>query len=600
MLESQYITNPLSRLFRYASGYRAKIIWATVCSALNKIFDILPEILIGIAVDTVVNRENSFIARLGISSQSDQLVFLGFATLIIWALESLFQYYYSIAWRTLAQSLQHNLRVDAYGHVQRLDMPYFEDTSTGSLLSVLNDDINQLERFLDGGANSFIQLITSTIAIGFVFFYLSWQVALFALMPVPIILITAYAFQRNLGLKYLDVRDKAGQIASRLTNNLGGMATIKSYTAEDYEIARLSSDSRAYQESNKKAILVSSAFIPIVRMAIAAGFIGTTVLGGSMALEGSLGVGSYSILIFLTQRMLWPFTTLAEMTDLLQRALASSRRVFALLDTPAAQLSDGNHVEKSQIAGEIALENLSFTYPNGFRVFDNLYLTIQGGQTTAFVGATGSGKTTLTKLFLRFYHPSSGKITVDQKDIESINLLDLRRAIGFIGQDVFLFHGTVRENIAYGTFDASDNDIETAARIAEAHDFIMQLPHKYDTVVGERGQKLSGGQRQRVSIARAVLKKPPILILDEATSAVDNETEAAIQRSIDRISVGRTTIVIAHRLSTVRHAHVIHVLERGQVAESGTHDELIAKGGVYAALWRIQTGEGHFKSKESP
>jgi ATP-binding cassette subfamily B protein len=592
MLESQYITNPLSRLFLYAFAYQGKIIWATTCSVLNKIFDILPEILIGIAVDTVVNRQNSFIARVGVSDQHDQLIVLGLATLVIWALESLFQYYYSIAWRTLAQSLQHNLRVDAYGHVQRLDMSYFEDKSTGALLSVLNDDVNQLERFLDGGANSFIQLITSTIAIGFVFFYLSWQVALFALVPVPIILITAYWFQRKLGDRYLDVRDKAGQIASRLTNNLGGMATIKSYAAEDYEVGRLSADSRAYQESNRKAIHVSSAFIPVVRMAIAAGFIGTTVLGGSMALNGSLGVGSYSVLIFLTQRMLWPFTTLAEMTDLLQRALASSRRVFALLDTPASISKVTKHLVKDQVGGEIELENMSFTYPNGYRVFDNLSLTVEGGKSTAFVGATGSGKTTLTKLLLRFYKPTSGRICVDHHDIENLNITDLRKGIGFIGQDVFLFHGTVRENISYGTFDAIDDEIEAAARIAEAHEFIMQLPQKYDTVVGERGQKLSGGQRQRISIARAVLKKPPILILDEATSSVDNETEIAIQRSINRISIGRTTIVIAHRLSTVRRADIIHVLDKGRVVESGTHDALVAKEGLYALLWKIQTGAG--------
>lgn len=591
MLEAHYITNPLRRLFRYAAGYRSKIIWATTCSVLNKIFDILPEVLIGIAVDTVVNKQDSFIARIGFSDQGDQLLVLGIATFVIWALESLFQYYYSIAWRTLAQTLQHNLRIDAYGHVQRLEMPYFEDKSTGSLLSILNDDVNQLERFLDGGANSIIQLITSTIAIGFIFFYLSPQIAIYALLPIPVILVTAFWFQRNLGFKYLDVREKAGLIAARLTNNLTGMATIKSYTAENFEIDRLAADSKAYQHSNQKAIYVSSAFIPLVRMAIVAGFIATTVMGGHMALQGTLDVGSYSVLIFLTQRLLWPFTTLAEMTDLLQRALASSRRVFALLDLPAATLTDGSVLEKAKTKGAIELKDLSFSYPNGFRVFENLSLAIEGGKTTAFVGATGSGKTTLTKLLLRFYKPTDGVLKIDGVNVESINVSDLRRAIGFIGQDVFLFHGSVKENIRYGSFDASDEEIEEAARIAEAHDFIMRLPQGYDTIVGERGQKLSGGQRQRISIARAVLKKPPILILDEATSSVDNETEIAIQHSINRISVGRTTIVIAHRLSTVRHADIIHVLNHGVVTETGTHDQLVAKNGLYALLWRIQTGE---------
>jgi ATP-binding cassette subfamily B protein len=273
--------------------------------------------------------------------------------------------------------------------------------------------------------------------------------------------------------------------------------------------------------------------------------------------------------------------------------------VLDLLDTKPG-IQDGTAaLPLAQVKGEVAFENVTFAYTavsgNG-RVPDqtvirNLSFTVPAGDTIAIVGATGSGKSTVVKLLLRFYDVANGRITLDGIDIRQLKSVDLRKAIGFVSQDVFLFHGTVRENIAYGTFDAGMDEIITAAKVAEAHDFIMALPQGYDTIVGERGQKLSGGQRQRISIARAVLKDPPVLILDEATSAVDNETEAAIQRSMEKITVGRTTIVIAHRLSTVRHADQIYVLEKGVLKENGRHEELLAQNGIYASLWRVQTGE---------
>lgn len=591
MIQEKYITNPLRRLISYASPYRLQIAWASLCSILNKIFDIMPEVLIGVAVDTVVNRQASFVARMGIESTRDQLLFLGVLTMVIWGCESLFQYLYQVAWRNLAQRLQHGLRSDAYAHIQRLDMAFFEDKSSGTLMSILNDDVNQLERFLDGGANNFIQLMTSNLAIGAIFLYLAPQIALFALFPIPVILILAYAFQHRLGPRYLSVRDKAGRISARLSNNLSGMATIKSYTAEDFELARLNADSMAYEKSNREAIRLSSAFIPIVRMAIVCGFVMTLVLGGFLTLDGQLEVGGYSVLVFLTQRLLWPFTLLAEMTDLYQRAMASTRRVLGILQMPIQANHTGASLERKAVKGEIEFRHVDFTYPNGAVIFRDLSFHIASGETVAFVGATGSGKTTLTKLMLGFYQPNNGQILIDNIPMSAIKVEDVRKVIGFIGQDVFLFDGSVYENISYGSFNALDIEVRAAAKIAEAHEFITTLPQGYQTVVGERGQKLSGGQRQRISIARAVLKDPPILILDEATSAVDNETEAAIQRSINKIAMGRTMIVIAHRLSTIRHAHVIHVMDKGQIVESGTHEELLAQKGVYANLWRIQSGE---------
>ncbi|MES2503595.1 MAG: ABC transporter ATP-binding protein [Myxococcota bacterium] len=582
--------SPLKRLFKYAGEDRSKIIKASTYSALNKIFDILPEVLIGVAVDTVVNQKSSLIARLGVPGLMDQLLVLGFVTFLIWAFESLFQYLYSIEWRNLSQKLEHRLRLDTYSHVQQLPMSYFEDKNTGSLMSIMNDDINQLERFLDGGANSLLQISVGTVVVGIIFFYLAPMVALLALLPVPLILLGAYLFQVRLGPKYASVREKAGLISERLNNSLSGMAIVKSYTAEAYEQAKLDKESRAYQEANVSAIALSSAFIPLLRMAIVMGFISTLILGGYMAFEGQLAVGSYSVLVFLTQRLLWPFTDLGNITDLYERAMASAKRVLDLLDTPLPKT--GNHAVLSKASEGIAIQfqDISLVYPNGFSALSALNLDIPAGETVAFVGATGAGKSTITKLLLRFYEPSSGRLLLSGREIDEIDLRSLRQSIGLVSQDVFLFHGTVRENIAYGSFDASIEQVISATKMAEAHDFIMSLPQGYETVIGERGQKLSGGQRQRISIARAILKDPPIFIFDEATSAVDNETESAIQNSINRIAKGRTTILIAHRLSTIRHAHRIFVLDSGRVVQSGTHDALIGQGGLYQKLWNIQTG----------
>jgi ATP-binding cassette subfamily B protein len=350
-------------------------------------------------------------------------------------------------------------------------------------------------------------------------------------------------------------------------------------------------ESENYRQSNRDAIILSSLFIPVIRMFILMGFMGILIFGGQRALDDEITVASYSVMIFMTQRLLWPLTRLGEVIDLFQRAMASTTRILDVLDTEP-QIIDGTvALPLESVEGKLDFEKVTFAYSNGVTVTKDLSLNIEAGQTVAIVGATGSGKSTLVKLLLRFYDTQSGCIKVDGHDIRSLQYADLRRAIGVVSQDVFLFHGTVRQNIAYGTFDAKPEDIIHAASVAEAHEFIMALPDGYDTIVGERGQKLSGGQRQRISIARAVLKDPPILVLDEATASVDNETEAAIQRSMERITVNRTTLVIAHRLSTIRHADKIFVLEGGSLSEEGTHDSLIDAGGIYDKLWKVQTGE---------
>jgi ATP-binding cassette subfamily B protein len=433
---------------------------------------------------------------------------------------------------------------------------------------------------------------TSIVAVGAVFFYISPKIALMAFTPIPVIVIGAFWFQRRAQPLYANVREKVGLLSTRLANNIAGIATIKSFTREQHELEQLQQESAEYVDANQGAIRISSAFIPIIRMAILAGFVATLIYGGKQVLDGQLNAGAYSVLVFLTQRLLWPLTRLAETVDLFERAMASTRRILNLIEVPVHTRSGSRELDPEQIRGELEFDDVSFAYPNGAEVLTNVDLHIAPGKTIAVIGQTGSGKSTLMKLLLRFYSPASGKIRLDGIDLADLKIPDLRAALGLVSQDVFLFHGTVAENIAYGRPGAKQVDIEAAARAAEAHDFILELPNGYDTIVGERGQKLSGGQRKRVSLARAVLKAPPVLILDEATSAVDNETEAAIQRSMRVITQGRTTLVVAHRLSTIVNADQIYVLEKGRIMEQGKHADLLAGNGIYAALWRVQAGQG--------
>jgi ATP-binding cassette subfamily B protein len=540
------------------------------------------------AIDVVALKEESYLAT-WYPDPKDQFLLLTAATAIIWILESIFQYLYDVLWRNLAQTAQHDLRMDAYSHIQDLEMQWFSEQTTGGLMSVMNDDVNQLERFLDQGANDLFQVATTVFVVGGIMLFLAPEVAIWAILPVPIIVGGSFLFQRKIGIRYSNVRKEVSDLNATLNNNLQGITTIKSFTAENREIERVETASASYRDANRDAIKLSASFVPLIRMAILFAFTANMLVGGWLALEGELSLGAYSVIVFITQRLLWPLTRLGQTFDLYQRAMASTTRVLDLLDTKVG-IVEGSHSLES-IQGDINFNNIDFAYSNREEVLKNLNLSIPSGSTVGLVGATGSGKTTLIRLLLRFHDSSNGKISIDGFDIRNLTLNSLRKSIGLVSQNTTLFPGSVRENILYGNPDASQDEIIDAAKVGEALAFIEELPNKWDTNIGEDGHKLSGGQRQRLAIARAVLKNAPILILDEATSNVDNETEAALQRSIEKISENRTTLIIAHRLSTVRNADIIAVIEGGQVSESGTHDSLLRNNGLYSRLWKVQTGE---------
>jgi ATP-binding cassette subfamily B protein len=581
----------LKRLWHYARPHRSKVILATTYSTLGKVMDVVPEILIGAVIDVIVRGQGSFLAvQFGIIDRWQQLVWLTVANAFCWIFESLFGYLSALTWRNLSQTIEHEIRTELYSHVQNLEVAWFEDTTSGGLLSVLNDDINQLERFLDGGASSIIVVFWNIVFVGAVFFASSPLLTLFAFLPIPIIVFGSIKYQHSLKPRYAKVREAVAELSSTINTNLGGITTIKAFTAESREAARIGKVSNDYRLANQDAIRYSAAFVPLIRMVILSGFTCTLMIGGWLVLNGKMQVGIYSVLVFMTQRLLWPLTGLGETLDLYQRAMASVKRIFDLRGVEPT-MAPGTQPLKQPVHGTVRLENVSFGYGDGVDILKGINMTIPAGETHAIVGATGAGKSTVIRLLLRFHDTRSGTVSIDGQNVKGITYTSLRDCMGYVSQDVFLFHGTVRENIAYGRPEATPAEIEAAAQSAEAHDFILELPQGYDTIVGERGQKLSGGQRQRLSLARAILRDPAILVLDEATSAVDNETEAAIQRSLAHVTKGRTSVVIAHRLSTVRDADRIWVLEAGHVTESGTHDQLLQNNGLYAALWRVQTGE---------
>ena len=581
--------NNLRDLFNYALEQDTKVRRGIVYSILNKIFDLAPPILIGIAIDIVVEGSDSFIGNLGYSDRRQQLIILAVLTFIIWGLESAFDYIAAVTWRNISQDIEHSLRTDAFNNVLGLDLAFFENKSSGRLMAILNDDVNQLETFLDNGANRLVQTATTVLVIGGTFLYISPLVAVFAFIPIPIIIFGSLRFTNRIAERYTKIRNDIENLNANLSNSITGILTVKSFNREKKESERITFSSNEVKSANYHAIRLSAAFIPIIRIAILFGFTATLLIGGFLALDGEIKVATYSVMLFITQRLLWPLTELGVIFDSYQKAMASFRRIINLKNTTPT-IDNGNE-KLTNFNKKIEISNLNFEYVKNFPVLNDISININKGQTTAIVGSTGSGKSTLIKLILRLYDSTAGEIKFDGKNIRDLELDSLRNKIGLVSQDIFLFEGTVFENIAYGNLDAKDEEVWEAAKLSESDKFINLLPNKENTIVGERGQKLSGGQRQRISIARAILKNPEILILDEATSAVDNETEAAIQRSINTLKEGRTVIAIAHRLSTIRNAEIIYVLEEGKVVESGNHESLLETNGVYSKLWSVQTGE---------
>ena len=597
--------DPMRRLFSvYGRPNLGSVIVGIVASIAARLLDLVPPIMLGVAIDAVFGQQRFSLwlvpeAWIPANETTQFWIVIGLIA-GAFTLAAAFHWIRNWGCNAFAQNIQHSVRTDTYDTMQRLDMGFFADKQTGELMSVLSNDVNQLEQFLNEGLNSVFRLGVMVVGIGGVLLYYNWQLALIALLPVPIIAGFTYLFIKVIQPKYARVRSAVGTVNSRLENNLGGIQVIKSSNTEAYESDRVEDVSTEYLDANWSAIRTRIKFFPGLRLLAGLGFVVTFLVGGLWVftgsapgpLSGELSVGTFVVFILFTQRFIWPMAQFGQIINMYQRAYASAERIFGLMDEPERLGIDPDAEPIEVRGGDVEYDDVTFGYDGDEEpIVEGVDFTVEGGETLALVGPTGAGKSTVLKLLLRLYDVDGGAIRIDGQDIRGVTLRSLRQSIGYVGQDTFLFHGTVGENIAYGAFDADEEAIVEAAKAAEAHEFITNLPDGYDTMVGERGVKLSGGQRQRVSIARAVLKDPAILVLDEATSDVDTETEMLIQRSLDRLTEDRTTFAIAHRLSTIKDADTIVVLEDGRIVERGTHEGLLENGGLYAHLWGVQAGE---------
>ncbi|OTF01540.1 ABC transporter ATP-binding protein [Halorubrum sp. SD683] len=602
------IENPMKRLFvEYGRDYVPQVTVGVFASVFARLLDLLPPLMLGIAIDAVFYEDALFSEQIPLVVLPDAWLPTGqtaqfwFTIAVIggaFGIGAGFHWIRNWGFNAFAQNIQHDVRTDTYDKMQRLNMEFFSDKQTGEMMSILSNDVNRLERFLNDGMNSLFRLSVMVVGIGVLLFWINWQLALVALLPVPIIGGFTYLFIRIIQPKYAEVRSSVGKMNSRLENNLGGIQVIKSSNTEPYESDRVDDVSMDYFDANWDAITTRIKFFPGLRVLAGVGFVVTFIIGGLWVFQetppgpftGELSVGMFVVFILYTQRFIWPMAQFGQIINMYQRARASSARIFGLMDEPSRLAEDPGAEDLTVGDGDVVYDDVSFGYDDE-TIVEDVDFAVEGGETLALVGPTGAGKSTVLKLLLRMYDADEGSIEIDGQDVRDVTLKSLRRSIGYVGQSSYLFYGTVRENITYGTFDATDEEVREAAEAAEAHEFIQNLPDGYDTMVGERGVKLSGGQRQRVTIARAVLKDPDVLVLDEATSDVDTETEMLIQRSLDRLTADRTTFAIAHRLSTIKDADTILVLEGGQIAERGTHDELLDNDGLYAHLWGVQAGE---------
>ena len=595
--------NVVWRLYTdYAAGSRRYAALGTVATLIGRALGLVPALVIGLAVDAIFLAERPYAlplvpSRLVPETAIGQLYFSIAVLAIATSGGAVASWVEDWGWSVFAQRVQRSLRVDAYDALQDQELAYFTRRRTGDLMSVLNNDVNALETFLEDGLSATVWILATVGGIGAILVGLNSTLTAITLLPIPVLTAFTLVFTRIVEPRYLNVREEIGDLNARLENSVSGIEVIKTQGAELFETERVRASSDSYLRASLRAIRVRIIYFPGLNVISGIGFAITFLVGGlwvlgaaPLGIAGTLTPGAFVTFVIYAQQFIWPIIRLGDVVDDYERAKTAGLRVDELLAREPVIGDRPDAIELTIIDGAVAFDDVTFAYGDE-AVIRDVDVAVKGGTTVGVVGPTGAGKSTLLKLLPRLYDADEGAVRIDGQDVRAVTLASLRRSIGYVSQEPFLFYGTVIENIRYGTFDATDAEVERAAERAQAAEFIRNLPDGFDTLVGERGVKLSGGQRQRLAIARTMLKDPEILILDEATSAVDTETEALIQASLQEFAADRTTFVIAHRLSTVRTAARILVFDDGRIVEDGSHEELLRADGLYANLWRVQIGD---------
>ena len=523
-----------------------------------------------------------------IASDFDLLQFYALILLGIYILRTFFGFINRYLLSRVGQEILFGLRVQVYDHLQHLGLRFYNDRSTGELMSRVTADVESLQNTITDTLERVLLNVATILIFGSILFGLSFELALITLAPLPMYSVLILLYNHKVRPYYTMARERIADISALLQDNLSGIRVIKCFAREGHELSRFTQKCKAFLDISITLIKIRVAFFPLARLIISMGPLLILFFGGRQIILGDLTIGT----LFAFQSYLWrfygPVESLTRINDTIVRAAASARRIFEILDTQP-EIKDAPKARAfARLDGYVEFQNVVFAYERGPAVLNDVSFAVQPGQLIGLVGPSGAGKTTMINLICRFYDPDAGAVRVDGRDLKNMQRASLRGQIGMVLQEPFLFNGTIRENIAYGKLNATEDDIINAAMMANAHDFVCNFPDAYDTHIGERGVRLSGGEKQRISIGRAILNDPRILILDEATSSVDTETEMLIQKALERLMAGRTTFAIAHRLSTVRRADCLYVIDRGKIVESGTHAQLLVSAGLYAHLCDMQ------------
>ncbi|QLH80667.1 ABC transporter ATP-binding protein [Halosimplex pelagicum] len=598
-----HVGNPLVHLVRrYASPYKARYLVAVVGTALAQVPQRVPALVVGVALDAILLSSASYSLPLvpdGVipTTTEGQVAFTIGLLAAAFALDGALSWLAGRVAGTARLRTLHDIRVDTFDALVGREMDFFDRRQTGDVMSVLNNDVSNLNGFGNNAVQG-LRFVTQ-IAVAFAFMAMLHVrlAALLLVLPVGLGLLGRW-YTTRVEPVYEDVRESVGRINARLEDSIDGIATVKSFAREDRERDAVADASREYRDRNWSVIRLRLIFNYSSWSVSSFSFVGLFAVGAYINLNGappvlghSLTAGTLLTFLLYSKSFYGPIRQLMlDVLDSYENALASSKRIVAVLETDRQANETGDELDVRE--GRIEYDRVDFGYESSDeQQLTDVSFTAEPGSLVGIVGPTGAGKSTITKLLFRFYEADEGAVTVDGQDVTDMSPRSLREHLGYVSQDPFLFYGTIRQNIGYAVDDPDDDEIEHAARLAGAHEFVTGLDDGYDTQVGERGESLSGGQRQRIAIARALLREPEILVLDEATSHVDNETERQIQESIDALAGERTTLAIAHRLSTVRNADRIVVVDDGRVVEQGSHEELLERDGLYADLWRVQVGD---------